>query len=74
MSAQPEATRSAVSLLDEALADLRLVRTCLDELREPDAALFPTETLVGRAERCVDDVVATLRSLCIRVADKEAGP
>jgi hypothetical protein len=71
MPTRPNGPASAVSLLDEAFADLHLVRACLDELREADAALVSRQTLVGRAERCLDDAVAALRSLRVRVADVE---
>jgi hypothetical protein len=71
MPTQPESSQSAASVLDEALADLHLVRACLDELREPSAALVPPQTLVVRAERCLDDAVAALRSLRVRVADSD---
>ncbi|HEY1245861.1 MAG TPA: hypothetical protein VGF29_13635 [Hyphomicrobiaceae bacterium] len=56
--------------------DVHLVRACLDELREPGAALVPQQTLVGRAERCLDDVVATLRRLRsrARAPSAEAAP
>jgi hypothetical protein len=73
MPTQPVPFQSVVSVVDEALADLHMVRACLDELREPGAALVPPQTLVGRAERCLDDVVAAVRSLRIRVAELEGG-
>lgn len=47
MPTQPEPSQSAVSVLDEALADLHLIRACLDELREPGAALVPRRPSSG---------------------------
>jgi hypothetical protein len=58
--------------LDHALGRVDMLRTCLDELRRPDAALVPVQTLVERAESCLDDVLSALRSLRVRVAALEA--
>jgi hypothetical protein len=69
MPTQTEASQSAVSVLDEALADLDLVRDCPDQLRQPGAAIAAPQTHIERAETRVDAIVAALRSLRIRVAD-----
>jgi hypothetical protein len=74
MPTEPESSDSTVSVLDNILADLDLVRACLGELRRPDAALVPAHTLVERAESCLDDVCTALRRLRVRVADQEPGP
>jgi hypothetical protein len=73
MPTQPEPSQSAVDLLDHALGRVDMVRACLDELRRPDAALVPAQTLVERAESCLDDVLSALRSLRPRIATLEAG-
>jgi hypothetical protein len=69
MPTQPEPSQSAVSVLDEALADLDLVRDCLDELRQPGAAIAAPQTLIERAETRVDAIAAALRRLRVRVVD-----
>jgi hypothetical protein len=72
MPAQSEPSQSAIDLLDLALGRVDMVRVCLDELRRPEAALVPAQTLVERAEACLDDVVSTLRGVRFRIADREA--
>jgi hypothetical protein len=72
MPTQPEPSQSAVDLLDHALGRVDMVRACLDELRRPDAALVASQTLVERAESCLDDVLSALRSLRRRLTTPEA--
>jgi hypothetical protein len=73
MPTQPEPSQSAVSLLDEALADTVLVRACVEGLRQPDAAIASPQALAERAERLLDGITAALRSARVRVADAEGG-
>jgi hypothetical protein len=68
---ESEPSQNAVDLLDLALGRVDMARGCLDELRQPQTALVSTQTLIERAESCLDDVVGALRSARVRVADLE---
>jgi hypothetical protein len=72
MPPQPEPSQSAVELLGHALGRLELAGTCLDEVRHPETALRSPDVLVERVQGCLDEVITTLRTLRVRIADLAA--